>query len=123
MLMQVFFSAAVLLVINYDALPSILPSRQQPGEILRASCAPGKDQLIETSGPWEDSASAAALLGQTVWAYASVSAATLSALGTPMIANSPNAMAHAMGPCEAMRTRGYKSPQANSTSSAGASSL
>ena len=34
-----------------------------------------------------------------------------------MLANRPNATAHAAGPCEAMRARAYESLQANSTPS------
>ena len=58
-----------------------------------------------------------------MWAHASVSAATHCALDRPKLAIRRNDMAHAMGPCEAMRTRGYRSLWANSTSSAGISPL
>ena len=40
------------------------------------------------------------------------------ALDGPMLANRCNDLARAVGPCEAMRRRAYKSPLANSTSSA-----
>jgi hypothetical protein len=71
-----------------------------------------------------------ALAGPPPWqlscqleAHAAISAAAHCILDGPMLANRQKHMVHAMGPCEAMRSRAYKSPQANSTSSAGLSLL
>jgi len=91
---------------------------------LRAnSTSSARGSLCHTIGPCEHSTRQQSRWLHNIWAHARAPAAACCGLDGPMLANRQNAMVHATGPREAMRTVASESMRANSTSSARGSSF